>query len=195
MRGRRARAALIAAVVFLTGACGIPVDHDAHVVEIGNFVREVERGLTAQNPIDDRDGAPITVYMIAPGQELRLVAMERIAPYLSIDQILKQLLFGPAGDEWSRGIRSAISSQAKLRNVVIVDGQAFIDIQRPLVETLGTDYILALAQIVVTATEVPGINRVRLSLDEVDLSDAPTDDGTSTSGALTRKDYASFLPK
>jgi spore germination protein GerM len=193
---RRNRFGSLLVVTVLAAGCGVPNDHDAHVVEIGSFVADVEQGLTAQPPVDDDDGAVISVYMIAPGAGRHLVAVERIVPYPSLELIMKHLFQGPVGDEWAKEVRSAISTQARVRDVIIFDGQATIDIDGPLTDLLGGfEIILALAQIVGTATEVPGIDRVRLQLDGEEMTDALTEDGTSTSGALTRKDYANLLPK
>lgn len=186
---------VVALGTLLLGAagCGIPNDHEAHSVEIGNFVREVEAlSLTAQAPEASGDGAPISVFMI-DAAELELVPVPRTAPYYSLEQIMKQLFAGTEGSENKDGLRTAISSRTRVREVRISNGLATIDVQSPLTDSVGYDQVLALAQIVLTATQVRGVEGVRLALDGIELGDAPTQDGTSTSEPLTRQDYESFL--
>lgn len=180
-------------LALMAGGCGIPNDRTAHNVEIGTFVEDVERlSLTAEVPEEPGAGAPISVYMI-DAAELRLVPVPRTAPYYSLEQILKQLFSGPAASESAEGLRTAISARTRVREVNISNGLATIDVQSPLTDVSGYDNVLALAQIVLTAGQVRGVERVRLALDGIPLRDAPTQDGTSTSDPLTAKDYAKFL--
>lgn len=194
MSRHRARA-LLAVVALVVGgaACGVPNDNQAHRVEIGSFVQDVERlSLAAQVPEDTGEGARISVYMIRR-DELKLQPVPRTAPYYSLEQIMKQLFFGPAAPESTDGLRTAISSRTRVRDVDISNGLATIDVQSPLTDSGGFEVVLALAQIVLTASQVRGVEAVRLALDGIPLLDAPTQDGTSTSDPLTRADYEGFV--
>jgi spore germination protein GerM len=187
----------VAAFVLWVSAagCGVPNDQNAHSVEIGNFVEDVERlSLAAQAPGDTGEGARISVYMINTA-ELSLVPVTRTAPYYSLEQIMKQLFFGPTGSETNEGIRSSISSRTRVREVDISNGEAKIDVSSPLTDSGGFEVVLALAQIVMTASQVRGVESVRLFLDGTQVLDAPRQDGTSTSEPLTREDYEQLLTK
>jgi len=55
----------------------------------------------------------------------------------------------------------------------------------------GQEQILALAQVVLTATSVAGVADVRFTLEDQPV-DIPRGDGTLSSGPLTTRDYASL---
>jgi spore germination protein GerM len=67
-----------------------------------------------------------------------------------------------------------------------------VDLTAALVEVGGQEQILAVAQIVLTATAVPDVARVRLLL-EGQAVEIPRADGTLTSDTLRSTDYEALL--
>ena len=65
---------------------------------------------------------------------------------------------------------------------------AIVDLTAALVEVGGQEQILAVAQIVLTATSVPGIAQVRLLL-EGQAVEMPRADGTLTADTLRAADF------
>jgi spore germination protein GerM len=72
------------------------------------------------------------------------------------------------------------------------DGTATIDIDGPDEAPSGGASRLAVAQIVLTATSVPGVDAVRLTLSGEPV-EAPLPSGQLTSAPLTAADYAALL--
>jgi lipoprotein-anchoring transpeptidase ErfK/SrfK len=76
------------------------------------------------------------------------------------------LLSGPTATEKKADIRSQIPVRTRLRSAVVRNGVATIDLTRPYVEGTNRASLSArLAQLVWTATAVPGVTGVRLSID------------------------------
>ena len=77
--------------------------------------------------------------------------------------------------------------------MVSVDGNTVtIDIAVPDDASSGWESRRAVGQIVLTATSVPEVRRVRLTRDGEPV-EAPLPDGELTSDPLTARDYADFL--
>jgi spore germination protein GerM len=101
------------------------------------------------------------------------------------------LITGPTEAELGAGMRTAISPQTQLHSVAVNGTTAVIDVTSAFVEVAGQEQILALAQVVLTATTVPGITEVRFALEGQPV-DVPRADGTLSSGPLSATDYAAL---
>ena len=89
------------------------------------------------------------------------------------------------------GSRTAISPQTTLRSARLDGDTAVVDLSGALVEVGGQEQILAVAQIVLTATAVPGVGQVRFLL-EGQAVEIPRADGTLTAETLRATDYQSL---
>jgi spore germination protein GerM len=89
-------------------------------------------------------------------------------------------------------MRTAISPQAELRSAVLDGDTAVVDLSAAFVEVGGQEQILAVAQVVLTATAVPGVGRVRILL-EGQAVEIPRADGTLSSESLGAADYERLL--
>jgi spore germination protein GerM len=108
-----------------------------------------------------------------------------------VQAALEVLFSGPTEAELAAGLRTAISSQTNVRSIRTEGSTAVIDLTTTFVEVGGEEQILALAQIVLTATATPGITDVRFEL-EGQAVEVPRADGTLSSGPLRATDYESF---
>ncbi|MFN8039238.1 MAG: GerMN domain-containing protein [Acidimicrobiales bacterium] len=108
------------------------------------------------------------------------------APRAVIDQLLRL----PTAEQKSLGLRSDIPSTVRVRSVTAdpASGVLTVDLSG-LGQVEGPKQRLAAAQIVFTATELPGISAVRFEIDG-EPATIPLDDRTSAaSQPITRQDF------
>ena len=92
----------------------------------------------------------------------------------------------------SGGRRTAVTGDL-IGKVEVSGGIATVDL-RPAISDLGADeQLLAVAQLVCTLTNRPGVGPVAFTLDGAPV-DVPRADGSLTSGVVSRDDYADLLP-
>jgi hypothetical protein len=121
----------------------------------------------------------------------QLIDVPRSAPAPGLEATLRLLLEGPTAAEIAAGIRSAIAPGTELRSARVEAGSAVVDLSRTFVDLGGEEQILAVAQMVLTVTAVPRVDRVRFALDGEEL-EVPRPDGTLVPGPLTAGDYAAL---
>jgi spore germination protein GerM len=131
---------------------------------------------------------PVRIFLVTGGQ---LIDVPRSTPAPGLEETLRLLLEGPTAAEISAGVRSAIAAGTELRSATLEAGSAVVDLSRAFLDLGGEEQILAVAQLVLTATAVPGVDRVRFALDGEDL-EVPRADGTLVRGPLTAGDYAAL---
>lgn len=169
----------------LLAACGIP--NDAHPTALGGG--EVTSGLGRTTTSVTTPGPPAraTVFLV---QAERVVPIVRGTSSTDVQTVLSILLGGPTENELAEGLRTAISNQAHLRSVRVENATtAVIDLTSSFVEVAGQEQILAVAQVVLTATGTPGITSVRFALEGQPV-EVPRSDGTLSSEPLSSADYA-----
>ena len=125
-------------------------------------------------------------------QAEHLVKVQRSGPPGDLSGVLNLLLDGPKQQEFAAGVRTAISPQTELRSARLEGDTAVVDLSTAFVEVGGEEQILAVAQIVLTGTAVPGVVQVRLLL-EGQAVEIPRADGTLTSDTLRVADYEGLL--
>ena len=117
-----------------------------------------------------------------------LVAVQRDLT-LDPNEALRVLFDGPTSDEQRSGLRSAIPRDTELLSTrFIASGTVEIDVTASIFDATGDDLVGAVAQIVLTLTDLEGIDRVSLTVDG-DSTEWPRGDGTLTSRALTEFDF------
>ncbi len=180
------RTALVVASLLLLAACGIP--QDRHPALLPGGVVTPALG-TARTTAPTPQPTVETTVFFARGEHVVPVIRHTTRP--GVDTALQELLAGPTDSELAGGLRTAISSQTDLRLVQTDGSAAVIDLTRAFVEVGGQEQILALAQVVLTATAVPGITSVRFALEGQPV-EVPRADGTLSPGPLTASDYAAL---
>lgn len=192
MRRRITGCAAFVAVAVLA-ACGIPAER---LPTLAN-PEDVPFDLLAPAP-----GATTTTLAGARTEEARifLVQGERLAvvirevPAPAIPEtVLGALSAGPTDMELQLGLRSALLGDGVVRSVGVTGGIATVDLGPSFTEIAGRDQILALAQIVSTLTDLPGVGRVNFTLEGVPVG-VPRGDGAVTTESVSRDDYALLAP-
>ncbi|HYH51235.1 MAG TPA: GerMN domain-containing protein [Acidimicrobiia bacterium] len=187
---RRTASVIAGLVAVVLAGCGIPQD-SAPTVLPGGVVNPALAAGDGQPQAGAavRPEADAQIFLV---QAEQLVSVRRVAPRGDLAGVLTLLLQGPTEAEFAAGSRTAISPQTTLRSARLDGDTAVVDLSGALVEVGGEEQILAVAQIVLTATAVAGVGQVRLLL-EGQAVEVPRADGTLTSDALRAADYAGLL--
>jgi spore germination protein GerM len=175
----------VATLTAVGAACGIPQDRSPVIVPGGVVSPAVA-------PVEGQPTSPEAQTEIFLLQAEHLVTVRRSTPRRGVVDVVNLLLQGATETEFDAGIRSAISPQTALRSARVEGDTAVVDLSGALVEVGGQEQILAVAQIVLTATTVPGVGQVRLLL-EGQAVEVPRADGTLTSETLRASDYAGLV--
>jgi spore germination protein GerM len=196
LRRGRAAAALLAVVLPLGAACGVPVQDDPTPVATG----QLPYGLGSTAPTTS--AAPTTepsaesphVYFVGPQDTLvarsRGVAGETLARRLGA--LMASLQSGPSEDDVLLQLGTALGPGITLHVTGVVDGTATVDITGTGDLPAGRGSRLASGQIVLTATSMPGVDSVVLTRNG-DPVEALLPNGEVTDAPLTAGDYAILL--
>ena len=175
--------ALLLALLVVVG-CGIPIDNEPEVVDID-----------LPDPPDQPTEAPgdlaaVTLYLVK-GESLIRVTRDLPVP-ATLDMILDSLVSGITEPERVSSLRSAVPPDTRLIDLEMDGDIARINLSREFAAVGGDEEILAVAQIVLTATSVDGISRVALLLEGVP-TDAPVADGALSIEPVGADDYATLV--
>jgi len=185
---------LVAVAAVMLAACGVPPDDRATLAAPAS----VPFDLLGQAPSVTATTLPFaqtekaTLFLVQ-GERLAAVQRELPAP-VSVESVLEALAAGPTATEVQLGLRTALLTTPGLVNSGGVSGGiATIDLGQPFSEIAGRDQIVALAQIVSTVTGLPGVGRVRFTLDGSPVG-ILRGDGAVTTETVSRDDYATLAP-
>lgn len=187
------RLAALGAVAILAGSCGVPAEATAHLIP----AQQVPFGLlkaapdTQPPPAAGPARAIVQVFLV---DKLRLVSEGRVvATPVTVGDVVANLLDGPTNAEVASGVTTAISDVTVLRSARVRDGVANLDLTAAFAQVSGRNQVLAVAQLVFTATSVTGVTAVTFSLDGNQV-EVPAGNGTLVQGPVSRADFAAIAP-
>jgi spore germination protein GerM len=181
--------ALLATATLLAG-CSIGTDDSPRDIPPGDRV-ELRRSA------DDSAGAATgtaRIYLLSPqvvGQRRTVQPVARDVPETPAD-VLAALLRGPNAQEFDAQVRTALPEGTTLRGTRLQGNVLLVDLSGELQELAGEVLVDAVGQIVLTATELPGIDGVRIAL-EGTVQQWPAGNGELQSDPLTRFDYPGLV--
>jgi hypothetical protein len=189
--------ALMLAVLLALSGCGVPSNGEPTVIAAS----DVPYGLVAPTPTEPSSPSMETtvaetgIYLVSP--EDVLVPRGRELPGGSMQEQLQELLgelaAGPSRQELAEELSTALPPEIELAvSEVDDDGLATVDLGGLVEAPTGEESRLAVAQIVLTATSLPGVTAVRLTRAGEPI-DAPLPGGELTSSPLTAAAFASVL--
>lgn len=177
----------------LAGGCGVrsePVPRNLSAGEVPYGLLEEAAPTTAPPRAPSVPTAAVNVYFVR-GERMYPVVRQVNAPP-SVAKALTALLFGPEEDEVSAGVRSAISPTAAIQARAIDPATYLVDLSAEFAQGSVTDQVIGLAQVVWTATDIPGVTGVRFTLNGLPIQ-VPTPSG-STGDPVGREAFAELGP-
>lgn len=143
-------------------ACGVPAEDEAELLMI-----EMDQPPEIEEP-QPQDLAAVSVYLI---RDAVLVPVTRDLPVpTTLEKTLQSLLSRVSQPEERANLRTSIPPGTRLLGVEVTNGVARVDLSSDFASVGGEEEILAVAQIVLTATSADGVNSV-----EFELEGVPTD--------------------
>jgi spore germination protein GerM len=167
---------LAIAAVALAG-CGVPLQSEPVTIDVG-----IGPDTPAERPATNGQADGV-IYLV---QGDKLVAVTRDATTRPSDT-LQQLLTGPTPAEARSGLRTAIPVDSAIRQVMLADGLATVDVSTAFARVGGREEILAIAQLVLTLTAT-GVDRVAIHLEGLPVA-VPLPDGVLLTDPVTFTDY------
>jgi spore germination protein GerM len=190
------RRVLVVALALWLAGCGVPTGDEPQVIPAS----EVPYGLAEQTPTPAAPGtatpveAPSRIFLLSPDE--LLVGVPREVDGTSVREqladLLEHLAAGPSDAEREQQLSTLLTPEVRLTLTDLADRTATIDLGVPTGAPSGAAGRRAVAQLVLTATGLRGVDAVQLTIGG-DPVEAPLPTGELTSAPLTSADYAVFL--
>lgn len=180
-------AATVAAALVVAG-CGVEPQDRATAVPDGDVPFALLEVDDAPPPTTTPTGLLVSIHLLS---DEGLVPVERRVPDGDLTTVIDLLLEGASEEETAAGLRSGLSVDATgdlLGQVSLARGVATVDLSEAFAELTSEAQLEAIAQLVLTLTDRPGVGQVAFTLEGSSI-DVPRGDGTVTGGAVTRGDY------
>ena len=177
---------VIAVGLCLTSGCGVSTESRPRSIPQDRIPAALSNPPPSPSTTGRVGDATFTVYLI-DGERLRPVprtALGGITPAAR----LEALRAGPTSDEAAAGLGSALNEETSIRVSRVAGGTATVDLPHALAALVGSDQVLALAQLVFTLTEDPAISEVTFTVDGEPVA-APVGDGALIGRAVGRGDF------
>lgn len=178
------RRTTIAAAALVLAACGIAVDESPEVISVD---------LGDPGGIAEATGPELEAVSIYLVRNDRLVHLTRDLPSpASLDDVLRSLVSGETEPEDRAGLRSSIPVGTLLLGIRLEGSVAHVNLSSDFAAVGGQQETLAVAQVVMTATRVVGVEAVVFELDGV-RTDVPVSSGALATVPVTQDDYAALI--
>lgn len=176
------RVAAALATVALTG-CGIPAEDGPVALDSAKLPPEPVPA-EAQDDAADPEADAAVVYLVAGG------ALQPVSRPTSptVTAAVRALLEGPRDTETTLGLRTAIPAGTRLLGTSVVGDTIRLDLSDEFTGVEGAEHLLALAQLVYTATEPTPLAGVAISI-EGDPVAVAAPDGHLITRPVVRDDY------
>lgn len=190
-----ARWPAVVAVALLVPACGVPTGGAPRTLAPS----DVPYGLDATAPSSAPAPSPAArsddarVYLVSAEDLLvpRARAVVGGTTEERLGRLLDALAAGPSADELDQQLTTALPPDVDLRLTDVTGDTATIDLATEGDNPSGQDSRRAVGQIVLSATSLPDVGRVALTLDGQPL-ESPLPSGELTAEPLTAEDYAAL---
>jgi spore germination protein GerM len=183
----------VVAAASLVAGCGIDVDESPRELSAVPFGLLDPSTTTTTERLTQAPRFQATSVYLLDNDDYLVEVRRQLPGEVRVVSSIGSLLTPPSEAEVNGGLRSAISSTTELRGVVGPEaGLVTIDLSSEMSDVSPESVRLALAQIVYTATAVPGVDRVLFQVDG-QAREVPNGEGQSTAEPLGRIDYRQFV--
>ena len=180
--------ALLGVLGIAIGGCTIQEDEAARPIPLE------ERGQFGLAPTGDAAAGAIRVFLVAPAggeQTPRLRSVLRDVP-ADPEAIFESLLAGPNAEERDGGLNSQLPSDIELQGALLRGRTLTVSVNDVFDELTPDALRYAVAQMVATASEIDGVENLRLQIDGENQV-WPLGDGQNTDRRLTIYDYPGLV--
>jgi spore germination protein GerM len=191
------RVALLLALAMLlltTAGCGVRSDVSARDLSPKSVPYGLLDDAPAPTTIPATPSVPradVFVYFI---KDDRMIAKVRqVNAPATVAKALTSLLFGVLENEKAEGLRSAVDPTASVQARALDAATFQVDLSAEFATGSSSEQVLALGQIVCTATAIAGVSAVRFTLDGVPI-EVPTGEGSLTADPVGREAFADCTP-
>lgn len=168
-------------LALLLSACGIPLDAEPRPVSVD---------LTVPGAFEEATGVELEAVSIFLVRDDRLLHVTRnLRTPASLLDVIEVLIAGATDPEDRSGLGTSIPAGTRLIDVRVDGSVATIDLSDDFAAVGGSQEILAVAQLVLTATRVDGVDAVTFELQGV-RTDVPTASGALSVEPVTAADYS-----
>ncbi len=181
--------AVVAGAVATTAGCGVPLEGAA---------RPTPNEDVPYDLLDPATSTTTTAFT-TDGAVLYLVGKDGLAPVrrsvpapVGMASVIEALGQPASAEEEAKGLRSVLAPEDFVLAARSSGGVGRIDLADRFRSLPEREQQLALAQLVLTTTELVGVDRVVFTLQGAPL-DVPAADGTLRAAPVTRDDYRSLL--
>jgi spore germination protein GerM len=192
---RRACTCLVLAVVALGSvACGIPTATTPTPIAKSDVPYHLLNPPTTTTTVPGTPpavGVAEQIFLVSPDGHL-VAATREVAVPASPTQVVGALLAGPTATETAAGIQSFLT-QAGVQVTTQAGGVATVNFNTNPIQVVGPDQTLAIAQVVYTVTQQPGVTGVTFEIDGKAI-EVPTAAGAQVPGPVGRVDYLPQAP-
>ena len=197
MSGRRRRAAVVAVVAVALGltACGIPTAASPTPIAKSDVPYHLLNPPTTTTTLAGSSpavGVPEQIFLVAPNGHL-VAAGREVAVPASLTQVVGALLAGPTATESASGIQSFLNRTGVQVTLANTTGVATVSFTTNPIQVVGPDQTLAIAQVVYTLTQQPGVTGVTFEIAGKSI-EVPTAAGAQVPGPVTRADFVPQAP-
>ena len=174
--------------LLLLAACGFPQDSRATPIPEGELPVGLRSDPTATTVPASTE--PATIWFVSDNRLVRV--RHDVESPASVTTVTNELLIGPSAAEQDRGLRSGIPDPTVVVGAELIRGIAQVQLAPSFAEISPEDQILAVGQLVLTLTNLPGIGGVQFSLEGAPVA-VPLPSGESSDQAVFRDDSGNFF--
>jgi spore germination protein GerM len=185
--------ALAAVAGLLLGGCGAPVQGSP--VTITKVPYDLTRPADTATPTPDPGGMSRPYVYLVRDQVLvpvRSRTRQPTDPGAAVAGVLAQLTEGPSEGQRQAGLSTALGPGTAIRLTALEGGLARVDLAAGDQVPAASRVPLAVAQVVLSVTSVPGVDSVLVTRDG-DAVELPLPGGALTASPVTAGDYASLV--
>ena len=198
--GRPVRLGLaVLAIVMATAACGIPTTGGPTAIAKGDVPSNLlnpASPTTATSAVPPEAEVPELIFLAASTGTVAPVSRYITVPTTlnaTLTEVLGALLLGPTPTESASGLQSFLSGAKTQVTAKVAGGIATVDFTSNPIQVVGASETLAIAQVVFTATQQPGVTGVVFEI-AGQLLDVPTASGAAVPGPVDRTSYLPQAP-
>ena len=186
---RRLVLAVVLSAVGSSSGCGVPTQQSAEPIENDRLpIALQERAVpdaTVGPPLES-----IAVWLVRDDALSSVVHL--VESPVTPGVALRQLELGATQAEQRQGLRSAIPDAGMVGDATVTRGTTTVELAQSFDQIPPRDQMLAIAQIVLTLTDLRGVGRVQFERSDASLA-VPLADGSMTDEPVSADDYFALV--